>query len=157
MGYHLRSDINFRDLATTHCQHRVESFHFGRNWLWVLIDGFSDFSNIIFEHVILADIIIIVEVLTPALIAKYNRWPMDYLYKQIIKTLIFFFRLDDNLYSWMIFKGLTLNKFFTAYKPMIRFPNRQAGSQGAPSFQFSGKKIKMTNREALNQAMKEEI
>lgn len=44
---------------------------------------------------------------------------------------------------------------FTTYKPSIKFPNRKPTFTSAAA--FSGNKIKMTNREALNQAMSEEI
>ena len=46
---------------------------------------------------------------------------------------------------------------FTAYKPMIRFPQRTGVTPRAVAMSFSGKKIKMTNREALNSAMREEM
>lgn len=45
----------------------------------------------------------------------------------------------------MIFRKLT--KYW--YTPSIKFPTREIS--------YSGKKIKLTNREALNQAMAEEI
>ena len=58
----------------------------------------------------------------------------------------------------MILKGLLNARFALAdYKPMIKFPNRQDGGSTASEMKFSGKKIKMTNREALNSAMKEEM
>ena len=42
-------------------------------------------------------------------------------------------------------------KYFTGYVPKIKFPNRHQ------NITFSGKKIQLTNREALNQAMREEM
>lgn len=58
----------------------------------------------------------------------------------------------------MIFKNYALARFaFGGYKPSISFPNRnRTGTQGS-AMMFSGKKIKMTNREALNSAMREEM
>jgi hypothetical protein len=46
-----------------------------------------------------------------------------------------------------------LGRYSIGYTPSIKFPNRH-GSH-ASNIIFSGKKIKMTNREALNQAMSE--
>lgn len=42
-------------------------------------------------------------------------------------------------------------KFFKGYVPSIKFPDRHGHS--TPSINYSGKKIKLTNREALGQAM----
>lgn len=42
-------------------------------------------------------------------------------------------------------------RFYTGYVPTIKFPNRH-GSKPT-EIKYSGKKIKLTNREALNQAM----
>lgn len=46
-----------------------------------------------------------------------------------------------------------VSRFSIGYTPSIRFPNRH-GSH-ASNIKFSGNKIKMTNRDALNQAMSE--
>lgn len=59
----------------------------------------------------------------------------------------------------MMFRRGLLNARFTMaeYKPMIKFPNRQDEGNTGSDIKFSGKKIKMTNREALNSAMREEM
>lgn len=44
------------------------------------------------------------------------------------------------------------NRFFLSYQPMIKFPDRTNAPSTAP-IEFSGKKIKLTPREALNQAL----
>lgn len=43
-------------------------------------------------------------------------------------------------------------RYYTGYTPTIKFPDRHGGPY-PPGLTLSGKKIKMTNREALNQAM----
>lgn len=41
--------------------------------------------------------------------------------------------------------------YFKGYTPLIKFPNRHQSSK------YSGKKITLTNRQALNQALSEEL
>jgi hypothetical protein len=44
-------------------------------------------------------------------------------------------------------------RFYFGYTPSIKFPNRHASTLHTNNFSFSGRKIKLTNRDALNQAM----
>ena len=56
----------------------------------------------------------------------------------------------------MIFRVfLNIRYGYAGYKPMIHFPDRKSDSNKGAPMKFSGKKIIMTNREALNSAMKE--
>lgn len=50
----------------------------------------------------------------------------------------------------MILKAF--NRFPITYQPMIKFPNRHSPAAYS-QIQFSGKTIKMTPRDGLNQAM----